>query len=344
MNQLHQHIERLLLTNDCVIVPSLGGFVAHHICARYVEEEGLFLPPLRTLGFNPQLTLNDSLLAQSYAEAFDVSLPEALDMIEQEVSALRQTLDEQGEVELYDLGRLYKNAEGQMAFTPCEAGILTPSLYALSSFELRQLQTKAAGATAAEQKQQTEAATVEPEQPQEEKTRIVCIGSDKGGHKTLNISLKALRNTGIAAAVLAAAFLIPFSVGTPGTVKESSMLGSVTALEQLTQPSPTPAASAPEKKAESKASAPKQTSATVEAPATPHWSIVLCSHVSHEGAQYFVKQLADKGFKGAEISTATGSTKVLYGHYATAAEAQTALNTLIENQQFQQGWVMEVKK
>ena len=64
--ELERHIEILLLSNDCVIVPNLGGFVAHNIEARYQEQEQLFLPPLRTLGFNPQLTINDSLLVQSY--------------------------------------------------------------------------------------------------------------------------------------------------------------------------------------------------------------------------------------------------------------------------------------
>ena len=45
--------------------------MAHNISARYEEQEHLFLPPLRTLGFNPQLNINDSLLVQSYIEAYD---------------------------------------------------------------------------------------------------------------------------------------------------------------------------------------------------------------------------------------------------------------------------------
>ena len=60
--ELERHIEILLLSNDCVIVPDLGGFMAHHLEAHYDEESQLFLPPQRTLGFNPQLKLNDSLL------------------------------------------------------------------------------------------------------------------------------------------------------------------------------------------------------------------------------------------------------------------------------------------
>ena len=30
MNELSRHIEILLLSNDCVIVPCFGGCVAHH--------------------------------------------------------------------------------------------------------------------------------------------------------------------------------------------------------------------------------------------------------------------------------------------------------------------------
>ena len=75
MNELERHIEILLLSNDCVIVPDLGGFMTHHVDARYDEEEQIFLPPLRTLGFNPQLKINDSMLAQSYVEAYEIQRP-----------------------------------------------------------------------------------------------------------------------------------------------------------------------------------------------------------------------------------------------------------------------------
>lgn len=43
MIELAQHIEVLLLENDCVIVPGLGGFVAHYTPAMRVAEENVFL-------------------------------------------------------------------------------------------------------------------------------------------------------------------------------------------------------------------------------------------------------------------------------------------------------------
>ena len=65
--ELERHIEILLLSNDCVIVPGLGGFMTHHVEAHFDERDYMFLPPLRTLGFNPQLNINDSLLALTAA-------------------------------------------------------------------------------------------------------------------------------------------------------------------------------------------------------------------------------------------------------------------------------------
>ena len=176
MKEIERHIESLLLRNDCVIVPDLGGFVAHHVDARYSEEECLFLPPTRMLGFNPQLTMNDSLLVQSYADTYDLSYPEALGRVEQEVAALRSALDEEGHCELEGLGTLYKNQEGKLSFAPCEAGILTPSLYALDSFEVKPLETAAKS------------------EAEEEKTQAVVVTRDEeNGQRRVSVSLKAWR-------------------------------------------------------------------------------------------------------------------------------------------------------
>lgn len=77
MIELAKHIEVLLLDNDCVIVPGFGGFVTHYIPATRIAEENLFLPPTRIIGFNPSLTMNDGLLAQSYASVYDTTFPDA---------------------------------------------------------------------------------------------------------------------------------------------------------------------------------------------------------------------------------------------------------------------------
>ena len=92
MIELAQHIEALLLENDCVIVPNFGGFVAHYAPATYVKEENLFLPPTRIIGFNSQLKLNDGVLVQSYMSAHDTSFADATRMGEKEVNAFVEIL------------------------------------------------------------------------------------------------------------------------------------------------------------------------------------------------------------------------------------------------------------
>ena len=146
--ELEKHIEILLLDNDCVIVPGLGGFVAHYVGACFDKDSNMFLPPYRTLGFNSKLDMNDSLLAQSYVEAYDISYPEALRKIDSEVVELKRTLEVEGIYELDNIGVISINNEGNYEFEPCEAGVLTPGLYGLVGVDLQRLEAEAEGKNA----------------------------------------------------------------------------------------------------------------------------------------------------------------------------------------------------
>ena len=77
MIELAKHIEVLLLENDCVIVPGLGGFIAHYCSSKYNKETHEFCPPVRSIGFNPKLVMNDGLLVQSYMQAYNTDFPDA---------------------------------------------------------------------------------------------------------------------------------------------------------------------------------------------------------------------------------------------------------------------------
>ena len=141
MIELAQHIEALLLENDCVIVPGFGGFVAHYAPATHVKEENLFLPPTRTIGFNPQLKLNDGVLVQSYMSAYDTSFADATRIVEKEVSAFIEILHEEGKAHLENVGEIHYNIYGNYEFIPYDCKITTPSLYGLDSFEIHELAT-----------------------------------------------------------------------------------------------------------------------------------------------------------------------------------------------------------
>lgn len=319
VNGLERHIESLLLHNDCVIVPDLGGFVAHHVDARYSAEECLFLPPSRTLGFNPQLTMNDSLLVQSYADTYDLSYPEALGRVEHDVESLRHTLDEEGRCDLDGLGTLYKNQEGKLAFAPCESGILTPSLYALDSFEMKPLEQPA---------QEAESASGD---------KAACIVRDEeSGQRRVSVSLQALRRTAVAACVLA---ICLFAI-TPMRVQQPYNAYSVKSgvLSCLYDSQPRKAATQPVRLTDTqpKPAQPKAQEA--------EWTIVLCTHVPMSGAKAFTQALKEQGYHDVRILTHEGAIKVVYGSYASEAQARAALQGMKPDKYFNTAWLLHVGK
>ncbi len=139
MIELAQHIEALLLENDCVIVPGLGGFITHYSSASWDEQENMFLPPMRTLGFNPQLKMNDGVLVQSYMNVYDTNYPDANRRVQKSVDALCDQLYKEGKVELLNVGELYYTMRQTFEFTPFNNQIITPQLYGFDSFEMQLL-------------------------------------------------------------------------------------------------------------------------------------------------------------------------------------------------------------
>lgn len=243
MIEINRHIEILLLSNDCVIVPGFGGFMAHHVDARYDGTDNMFLPPLRTVGFNPQLTMNDSLLVLSYVETYDMSYPEALRRIEDEVAEIRQTLENEGKYEVDNVGILSLNEDGNIEFEPYEAGILTPDFYGLGGFDMMPVAQLTAGKEAnankaATSKMTTSAAESKPnanlvEMPvkpmQKEKeaavNNSVFINDDEEEETSaefISIRKSWLRNLAAACIAIIAFFTISTPLGAP-TMQKSQI-------------------------------------------------------------------------------------------------------------------------
>lgn len=354
MIELERHIEILLLNNDCVIVPDLGGFMAHHVDARYDEENHEFLPPLRTLGFNPQLKLNDSLLAQSYVERYDISYPEALRRIEDEVAELRQHLDNCGYYELNDLGVLSLNADGRMEFEPCEAGILTPSYYGLSSFAMPTLHPAT--------------------KPHKHTTTVTMPANISGANAILNqqladddveettdderaitIKMSWVRNVVAIAAAVVAYFLMIVPVGNSemqgeklaGTTTTIAMINNDTNLKvaridkQEVKKAIAERDSIVRKQAETQAAS----IADSEAAQTQQtaYTIVLASHVTKKNANEFVNQLHKVGLDDARVHTRNNIVRVVCGSYPTQAAAYAGMGHVRKTGLVTDAWVMKVK-
>ena len=147
MKNLARHIDLLLRTNDCVILPGFGGFIAHTVPAYYASEEHLYYPPTRNISFNASITMNDGLLAQSYMKSYQVDYARATYMIDVAIEELRDMLDEVGSVTLPRIGLIKQDIYQTIQFIPETAGISSPKHFGLSAFfmqELGQLQAMSA--------------------------------------------------------------------------------------------------------------------------------------------------------------------------------------------------------
>ena len=370
--ELERHIEILLLSNDCVIVPGLGGFMAHNINARYEEQEHLFLPPLRTLGFNPQLNINDSLLVQSYIEAYDISYPEAMQRIEDEVEELRQHLQNEGSYELNDIGTLALNEDGNYVFTPCEAGILTPALYGLSSVEMNRLSAR---------QTPSQPVAIQTSGPVEEPTaKIVDIDTDTAETDAeyveeeeeadvVRIKYTWIRNAVAVAAILIAVFILALPTGktdmmqrTISNLNNGLLFGMMsedtnTSKITITKNVKTISRSENTQKADSiaKSIADAQTKSVADSTATgnltPHstlhtpqktFCIVLASYVSIRNANAFIERLQKQGYDQAEIFERNNIRRVIYGHYASENDAYNDLHRFHRQSETAEAWVLEL--
>ena len=345
--ELERHIEILLLSNDCVIVPDLGGFMTHHCEAHFDDEDNMFLPPLRTLGFNPQLKMNDSLLAQSYIEAHDISYPEAVRRIEAEVAELKQHLTTEGCYELNDIGLLSINEEGKLEFEPCEAGILTPALYGLSSFEMMPLY----GA--------------KPKSPQTTVEEDVAEEEEATNEEAITIRMSWVRNTvAIAAALLAFFIMTPHidnseqpsvnmsQMSLPIMMKEVSAIpekkldaqsikDTISKRDTVTVVSSTAEEEEPALTAAIEATPKPQTSTEQQSSTT--YCIVVASQVSQRNAETFVDQLTQAGIENVRIHVHNNIRRVICGSYATEAEAYNQLQNLRNtHKQLSDAWVRKM--
>ena len=341
MIELDRHIEILLLSNDCVIVPGLGGFMTHHVEARYDADDQMFLPPLRTLGFNPQLTMNDSLLVQSYIEAYDISYPEALRRIESEVEELKQHIEAAGCYELNDIGELSLNEEGKYIFSPCEAGILTPELYGLSTFEMKTIATPL---PVEEEKTEAEETVVSPAHVS------MTTDDEEDEERALVIKMSWIRNT----VAIAAAVLAFFLMTTPVSNSDSTQI-NIGGLNNplLVQKSHKPAVKpdttlkiTPDTTVVNKTVAEVKKDSVVAKPETEKkgYCIVLASYVTMKNAQAFVDELHKRGFTEAEIFIRNNVTRVVCGHFETQNAAYNRLNRIRDNKGFEEAWVLKLKE
>lgn len=377
MIELAQHIEALLLENDCVIVPGLGGFVAHYTPATRVEEENIFLPPTRIIGFNPQLKMNDGLLVQSYMSVYGTNFSDATKIVEREVDELIAALHEEGKVDLPNVGEVRYTIYNTFDFAPYDNKITTPYLYGLDAFEMQELSAL--------------------EKPKAEKDTFSLVPATTPKEKrtfAVRFNRAYLTNAAAVAAVIILSFffstpientevieenyatLLPDELfekiekqslaitpivlkqNTParktankqtGTQKKVVAPVAVREVKVAKEPTVSTETKAKEQASHSVATttdAPKQNvqpaaaKPVVAAPKRPY-HIIIASVGTEKDAEAMAAQLVAKGFSGAKAIVGDGKMRVSIESCGTEVEAYQALARIRENETYKNAWVLK---
>lgn len=139
MISIIEHIDYLLLHNDCVVVPGFGCFVAQ---SKPSWRKGdLFMPPVREIAFNTAISHNDGLLANSLTRKHCITFGAAVEMIADSVAAFHKQLDRGLELPFGSIGHITKGKEGNLVFTPRSHELAIGSFYGLKPFEFPLLST-----------------------------------------------------------------------------------------------------------------------------------------------------------------------------------------------------------
>ncbi len=310
MIELGKHIAYLLPNHHCVIVPGLGGFVTQYTSARYAKEEGILYPPYRSIGFNPQLTINDGLLVQSYMGLYETNYPEAMRLIEQDVAEIKLEMQQTGKHELHGIGSLRWLMNGSIGFEPHKAGIPTPEFYGLSTLNVSQ-----------QDQTNKENVTLQEEEDKEPRRRRFY---------TLRINREVVNY--VAAAVISIFFYflwaVPVSDGNILAEKgEAAFASSVPMIPKtVVSQNATPEAEIAQ-----------------PAPVEALFTIVLASSIPLKNAEAYVAELHEKGMTDAAVMVKGKMIRVVYGSYAENSEAYTAVKKLHHDDAFSQAWVMSLK-
>lgn len=142
MLRVSLHIERLLLFNDCVIIPDFGGFVLQIHSAVYELEKHTFSPPYKETVFNPTLKHNDGLLSESYMQLYNMDFNEAQSAMKSDIDILKKELEQHETVSIGKIG-VFRKQEALLLFEPNNDTLdLNVSSYGLMPFYLPPVQVE----------------------------------------------------------------------------------------------------------------------------------------------------------------------------------------------------------
>jgi hypothetical protein len=131
---IEPYIAQLLYRYQCVTVPGFGAFLTEIQSAQLIESSHSFFPPKKVISFNAHLKNNDGLLANHIAQAEKTSYEYAVSAIQYEVFNWKKALQENGLFAIKNVGNFSLNADKNLIFTPYDQTNYLTSSFGLSAF------------------------------------------------------------------------------------------------------------------------------------------------------------------------------------------------------------------
>jgi hypothetical protein len=131
---IESYIAQLLYRYQCVTVSGFGAFLTEIQSAQLIESSHSFFPPKKVISFNAHLKNNDGLLANHIAQAEKTSYEYAVSAIQYEVYNWKKALQENGLFSVKNVGNFSLNADKNLIFTPYDQTNYLTNSFGLSAF------------------------------------------------------------------------------------------------------------------------------------------------------------------------------------------------------------------
>lgn len=114
---IEKHLKELLFTNDIVALPGLGCFLTERTSAHISIANNKILPPSKRITFNEKLHVGDGEnFVKAIVEVEKMSENEAQDHLFRYAGHVKYKLNTEKQYIIDELGRLYTNKDGSLAF------------------------------------------------------------------------------------------------------------------------------------------------------------------------------------------------------------------------------------
>ena len=133
---LAKMVKEVVMDHDVVTLPGVGSFVAELVPATFADRGYTILPPYRRLYFSPKQG-EDTLLADLYAASNGISQADAMRILTDFLSEMKDVLKVKKTIVFPGLGRLRATMENHFFFVADEDLDIYPSGFGLKPISLK---------------------------------------------------------------------------------------------------------------------------------------------------------------------------------------------------------------